>query len=76
MSKETNQNSKATNPLKQYARYSGLAFQLLAAIFLGVWLGMKTDQWLGLKFPLFTIVLCMAALVGSMIYLVKSLPKN
>lgn len=75
MSKETNHN-KTTNPLRQYARYSGLAFQLLAAIFLGVWLGIKTDQWLGLKFPLFTIVLCMAALIASLIYLIKSLPKN
>lgn len=72
MSRQTNPN-KTTNPLKQYARYTGLAFQLLAAIFLGIWLGMKLDQWLSLKFPLFTLMLSMAALIGSIIFLIKSL---
>ena len=75
MSREPNHN-KDTNPLRQYARYSGLAFQLLAVIFLGVWLGIKLDQWLNLTFPVFTLSLCMAALAGSLLYLIKTLPKK
>ena len=65
--------NKTTSPLKQYARYTGLAFQLLAAIFLGIWVGIELDQWLNLKFPLFTLLLSMVALIGSIIYLIKSL---
>lgn len=72
MSRQTNPD-KTTNPLRQYARYTGLAFQLLAAIFLGIWIGMKLDEWFGFKFPLFTLMLSMAALIGSLIYLIKSL---
>ena len=72
MSKNPRHN-KTTSPLKQYARYSGLAFQMLAAIFLGIWVGMKIDQWLGIAFPAFTLTLCLLALVGSIYYLAKSL---
>lgn len=72
MPKQSN-NDKTTNQLKSYARYTGLALQILAAIFLGIWLGMKLDEWLNFTFPLFTLTLSMAALIGSLFYLVKSI---
>ncbi len=75
MSHKPNLN-KDTNQSKAYIKYSGLAFQILAFIFLGTWGGMKIDQWLSLKVPLFTIAFSMLALIGSLIYLVKSLPKS
>ncbi len=53
--------------LKDYARYSGMAFQMLAIILLGAWGGWKADQWLSVK-PLFTIVLTTLA-VAAAIYL-------
>jgi len=72
MSKQSN-SDKTTNPLKPYARFTGLAIQILAAIFLGIWLGLKLDKWLNFTFPLFTLTLSMAALIGSLYYLVKSI---
>lgn len=75
MSLKANHN-KDTNQRNAYLRYTGLAFQILAAIFLGIWGGYKLDWWLGLKYPIFTIVLSLAALLGAMFYLIKSLPKN
>ena len=69
-------NRKDSNPRNNYVRFSGLAFQILAAIFLGIWGGMKLDAWLNLQYPIFTIVLAMLTLLGSIYYLIKSLPKS
>ncbi len=75
MSPQPNPN-KDSNPRNSYIRFSGLAFQILAAIFLGIWGGMKLDAWLNLKYPIFTLVLAMVTLLGSIYYLIKSLPKS
>lgn len=72
MSRETNQN-KTTNPLKQYARYSGIAFQMMVAMAFSAWLGLKTDELLNLQFPLFTLIFIMAALGVILYKIVRSL---
>ena len=59
-----------------YVRYSGRAFQMLATIGLGVWAGIKLDQWLELKFPAFTITLSLLSVVGSLVQLIRGLPKE
>lgn len=51
-----------------YAKYSGIAFQMLGTIGLGVYAGLKLDKWLALKFPLFTLVLSLSS-VGASLYL-------
>ena len=60
----------------QYIRYSGLAFQMLAIILLGLWLGLKTDHWLGMKQPVFTAVFILAFLIISLYLLIRSLHKS
>ncbi|MDJ1468270.1 AtpZ/AtpI family protein [Cytophagaceae bacterium DM2B3-1] len=72
MKNSTNKKS----PLSDYAKYSGLAFQMMATIALGVWGGTKLDQWTGWKFPVFTVILPMIGIVGSIILLIRSLPKQ
>ena len=62
-------------PLNDYAKYSALGFQMLAAIGLGVWGGMKIDQWTGWKFPVFTLFLPVLGIVSSIVLLVRGLPK-
>jgi F0F1-type ATP synthase assembly protein I len=47
-----------------YLRYSGMAFQMLALILLGVWSGGKLDAWLQNSRPYFTAAL---ALLGVFI---------
>ncbi len=54
--------------LNAYARYSGMAFQMLAIILLGVFAGWKADQWLGTK-PILTVILSLASVVVA-IYIV------
>ncbi len=63
------------SPLNDYVKYSGLAFQLMATIGLGVWGGMKIDQWTGWKFPVFTVTLPLLGIVSSLVLLIRSLPK-
>lgn len=43
--------------LDNYARYSSIAFQMMLIIVAGVWGGVKMDEWLSWKFPVFTILL-------------------
>lgn len=63
--KETN--SGATN----FAKYSGLAFQMLGTIGLGVYGGLKLDEWQQNKFPLWTLVLSLGSVAGSLYLLIK-----
>ena len=62
--------------LNDYARYSGLAFQMIAIILVGVFGGMKLDDLVKWEFPVFTLVLTLLAVVLSMYYAVKDLIRN
>ena len=68
--------ARPDSAVNKYAKYSGLGFQMLAAIGLGVWGGMKLDDRLNLKFPAFTIGLSCLALVGSLILLIRNLTQG
>ena len=61
--------------LRSYAKYSNLAFQMIAIILIGVFGGMKLDEWLELSFPIFTVVLSVTAVLFSMYYAVKDFIK-
>ncbi|MCG8319455.1 MAG: AtpZ/AtpI family protein [Cytophagales bacterium] len=67
---------KKSNQLKNYAKYSGLGFQLLVSLLLGFFAGQKLDAWAGTQNPWFTIIFIFLSFFGSMVYLVKKLPKQ
>ena len=58
--------------LNSYARYSSLAFQMLVIILLGVFAGLKIDQWLHTK-PVFTVILSIVFVFLSIYYATKDL---
>ena len=62
---------KKAKSLNDYARYSNLAFQMLAILALGVFGGIGLDNWLELKFPIFTVILSFLAVVGAIYYGIK-----
>ena len=66
--------SKPNPPPLTFMRFSGLAFEMLAFILLGVWLGHTLDVYFEFVFPLFTLSLSMAGLAGGIFYLIKKLP--
>lgn len=65
--------NKASNDL---LRYAGLGGQILVAIGLAVFVGLKADGWLHLSFPLLVWLLPLAV-VSAMIYkLIKDTSKK
>ncbi len=58
---------KKKKQLNNFAQYTSIAFQMMAIIGAGTFAGYKLDIWLGLRFPVFLIVLSIAA-VGIAIY--------
>jgi len=66
--------NKYQKPKKQFddfIRYSGLAFEMMAIIGIGVWLGIKIDQWLELSFPAFTLGLMVLSVIGSIYHAIR-----
>lgn len=59
--------NKKPSQYNTYLKYSGLAFQLLAAIGVFGWLGYLLDQYLVLKLPAFTLLFGFLAF-GAMMY--------
>ena len=53
-----------------YMKYSGMAFQLFAGIFLGVWGGIRLDAWLNTK-PWFTVILSLFGIAAGMYSVLK-----
>ena len=69
-------NKKKDNPVKFYAKYSALAFQMIAIIVAGAFGGRALDDWLSWKFPVFTVVLTLLAVVLSTLYGMREIFKN
>ncbi|MEI8006990.1 MAG: AtpZ/AtpI family protein [Bacteroidota bacterium] len=61
--------------LADYARYSGMAFQMAAIIFAGAFGGLKLDQWLKTK-PAFTITLSVGSVFLAIFYVTRDLLKK
>jgi F0F1-type ATP synthase assembly protein I len=59
---------------KELLRYAGLGTQLLVAIGISLFAGMKLDKWLHTS-PLFTVVLPLLILIGIFYKLVRETGK-
>lgn len=55
--------SSSTSNRSLLYKYAGLATQLLVSLGLAVFLGLKTDKWLGFKMPLLVWVLPLLVLL-------------
>ena len=58
--------------LNDYARYSSMAIQMLVIILLGVFAGVKLDQWLHTK-PFLTVILSSGSVILSIYFVTKDL---
>ena len=55
--------------MQDFAKYTGIAFQMIATILVITYLGYLLDQWLSLAFPV-GILLGLLRGVGSSLYLI------
>lgn len=72
-SSSPNKLDKEKRMLRDYARYSNLAFKLIAVILTAFFIGWQLDKWINIGFPLFTLVLSVGALVLTIYLLIKDL---
>ena len=67
---------KQNFPLYNYARYTSIALQMLVVIVLGVGGGVLLDKWLGLKFPVFTLLLSVVSVATAIYVAIKDFIKK
>ena len=68
-----NQNNplKPKKQLDDFIRYSSLAFEMIVIMGIGVLAGIKIDQWLNLRFPVFTLVLMILSVIGAIYHAIR-----
>lgn len=74
-----NNNKQENNPkksLNNYAKYSAMGIQMAVIIVGGVLGGIQLDKWLGLKFPIFTLVLTLFSVFLAIYYFIKDVLKK
>ena len=71
LEKKQKKAEKTAKSLSDYGKYSSLAFQMVTIILIGVIGGMKLDQWLKPKFPVFTVVLSFLSVILALYYSLK-----
>jgi hypothetical protein len=52
-------------------RYAGMAMQFLVSIGLGVFFGLKIDEWLHFSFPLLVWLLPLLLIIGIIVKIIK-----
>lgn len=73
----TNKSKKENRSNSSYLmQYAGLATQLLVALGLAVFLGLKADKWLQLPFPLMGWLVPLLVLIAMFIRILKDTSKK
>jgi len=67
---------KKDSPLKFYAKYSTLAFQMIAIMVAGAFGGKAIDSWVNWNFPVFTLILTILSVAGAVFYGMRELFKS
>jgi hypothetical protein len=66
----------STRAFGAYARYSALAIQAGVIIFAGTFGGLRLDQYLHLRFPVFTVILSLVSVFSAIWLLVREVIKK
>lgn len=70
------QQQKRQPPTNNYLKYSGMAFQMMATIGIGVFGGYKLDQYLEFKTPIFTLILSLLSVAVAIYLAIKDFLKK
>lgn len=62
---------KNKKKLDDFIRYSNLAFEMIAIMGVGVFAGIKIDQWLEMRFPAFTLGLMILSVAGAIYHVIR-----
>ena len=70
------QKEKRKSAANAFVKYSGMAFQLLGACLVGVFLGKWLDQHYGLEKPLWAVLLTILFMVASLVSIFRQLMRD
>jgi ATP synthase protein I len=73
--KKKNPKEKENKGIKDFARYSGIAFQMVGIILITTWGGIKLDKLLNFEKPVFTIILSLLGVFAAIYTVVKDFIK-
>lgn len=62
---------KKSNSLNNYAKYSGIAFQMFAIIGVGTFIGVKLDAYNGNESNLWTIILSLSSTILAIVFVIR-----
>jgi ATP synthase protein I len=74
--RKKNQKSPENKGLQDFAKYSGMAFQMMAVIFLATWGGRELDKLAKFDTPVFTIILSILGVFGAIYSVLKDFIKK
>ena len=73
--KKKNPKSLGNKGIRDFARYSGLAFQMVGIILVTTWGGMKLDKLMEFHKPVFTIILSLLGVFAAIYTAIKDFIK-
>jgi F0F1-type ATP synthase assembly protein I len=74
-SKKKNPKKLQNKGIRDFSRYSGMAFQMIGIILITVWGGVKLDTLTGWHTPVFTIVLSLLGIFAAIYTSIKDFIK-
>jgi len=66
LQKKKNPKNLSNKGIRDFARYSGMAFQMIGIILLTTWGGVKLDEMLKFETPVFTIILSLLGVFAAL----------
>ncbi len=75
MSNQSKRNKKESQKLNAYAKYSSITIQMAVVIIIGVFGGLKLDQFLENSFPIFTLSLSVISVALAVYLAIKDVIK-
>jgi ATP synthase protein I len=73
--KKKNPKRPLNKGIKDFAKYSGIAFQMIGIILVTTWGGTKLDKLTGFNIPVFTIILSLLGVFAAIYTAVKDFIK-
>jgi ATP synthase protein I len=64
--KKKNPKNLSNKGIRDFARYSGMAFQMIGIILVTTWGGVKLDELLKFETPVFTIILSLLGVFAAL----------
>lgn len=64
---------KGEKPPNDFLKYSGMAAQMAITILIGVFGGIKVDEYLQLQTPIFTLIFSLLAVAAALYMVIKDI---